>query len=67
MYKRALEQAIVTAITVEVGISNGTLAIASTPTLLNSPTIAIPRAIYSLSDCPVVESISIQATLSFLY
>jgi BASS family bile acid:Na+ symporter len=40
----------VTAITVEVGIQNGTLAIAiaSTPTLLNSPTMAIPGAIYGL-------------------
>ncbi len=38
------------AITVEVGIQNGTLAItiASTPTLLNMPTIAIPAAIYAL-------------------
>jgi len=40
----------VTAITVEVGIQNGTLAIAiaSTPTLLNTPTMAIPGAIYGL-------------------
>ncbi|MEH2214041.1 MAG: hypothetical protein V7K84_26090 [Nostoc sp.] len=38
----------VTAITIEVGIQNGTLAIASTPTLLNSPTMAIPGAIYGL-------------------
>ncbi|MDM9384794.1 bile acid:sodium symporter family protein [Chlorogloeopsis sp. ULAP01] len=39
-----------TAITIEVGIQNGTLAIAiaSAPTLLNSPTMAIPAAIYSL-------------------
>ena len=38
------------AIAVEVGIQNGTLAItiASTPTLLNMPTMAIPAAIYSL-------------------
>ena len=38
------------AITNEVGIQNGTLAIAvaSTPTLLNNPTMAIPAAIYSL-------------------
>ena len=38
------------AITSEVGIQNGTLAIAvaSAPTLLNSPTMAIPAAIYSL-------------------
>jgi BASS family bile acid:Na+ symporter len=34
----------------KVGIQNGTLAIAiaSTPTLLNTPTMAIPAAIYSL-------------------
>ncbi|WP_234017041.1 hypothetical protein [Nostoc sp. 'Lobaria pulmonaria (5183) cyanobiont'] len=38
----------VTAIPVEVGIQNGTLAIASTPTLLNTSTIAIPGAIYGL-------------------
>ncbi len=39
-----------TAITVEVGIQNGTLAIAiaSAPTLLNQPTLAVPAAIYSL-------------------
>ncbi|MBD0337576.1 MAG: bile acid:sodium symporter [Cyanobacteria bacterium Co-bin13] len=39
-----------TAITVEVGIQNGTLAIAiaSAPSLLNQPTLAIPAAIYSL-------------------
>lgn len=39
-----------TAITVEVGLQNGTLAIAiaSAPTLLNQPTLAIPAAIYSL-------------------
>ena len=38
------------AITNEVGIQNGTLAIAvaSAPTLLNNPTMAIPAAIYSL-------------------
>ena len=38
------------AITVEVGIQNGTLAIviASTPTFLNNPNMAIPAAIYSL-------------------
>jgi len=38
------------AITVEVGIQNGTLAItiASAPTLLNMPSMAIPAAIYSL-------------------
>lgn len=37
-------------ITVEVGIQNGTLAItiASTPALLNMPSMAIPAAIYSL-------------------
>ena len=39
-----------TAITCEVGIQNGTLAIAvaSAPTLLNNPTMAIPAAIYAL-------------------
>jgi BASS family bile acid:Na+ symporter len=39
-----------TAITVEVGIQNGTLAIAiaSSPTFLNTPTMAIPAAIYAL-------------------
>ena len=39
-----------TAITVEVGIQNGTLAIAiaSAPTFLNNATMAIPAAIYSL-------------------
>lgn len=39
-----------TAVTCEVGIQNGTLAItvASAPTLLNNPTISIPAAIYSL-------------------
>ncbi len=38
------------AITVEVGIQNGMLAIAiaSTPTLLNMPTMALPAAIYAL-------------------
>ena len=38
------------AVTCEVGIQNGTLAIAvaSAPTLLNNPTMAIPAAIYSL-------------------
>ncbi len=38
------------AIAVEVGIQNGTLAIAvaSAPTFLNAPTMAIPAAIYSL-------------------
>ncbi|MGB3755344.1 MAG: bile acid:sodium symporter family protein [Rivularia sp. (in: cyanobacteria)] len=36
------------AITVEVGIQNGTLAIAVATTLLNSPNMAIPAAIYSL-------------------
>lgn len=38
------------AIAVEVGIQNGTLAIAiaSAPTFLNTPTMAIPAAIYSL-------------------
>ncbi len=39
-----------TAITVEVGIQNGTLAIAiaSAPTFLDTPSMAIPAAIYSL-------------------
>jgi BASS family bile acid:Na+ symporter len=39
-----------TAITIEVGLQNGTLAIAiaSAPTFLNSPAMAIPAAIYSL-------------------
>lgn len=39
-----------TAMTVEVGIQNGTLAIAvaSAPTFLNNPSMAIPAAIYSL-------------------
>ncbi len=45
-----LDRASATAITVEVGIQNGTLAIAiaSAPTLLNQPNLAIPAAIYSL-------------------
>ncbi|HEY9888391.1 MAG TPA: bile acid:sodium symporter family protein [Candidatus Obscuribacterales bacterium] len=45
-----LKQQDATAITIEVGIQNGTLAIAiaSAPTLLNNPTLAIPAAIYSL-------------------
>lgn len=45
-----LDRPSATAITVEVGIQNGTLAIAiaSAPTLLNQPTLAIPAAIYSL-------------------
>jgi BASS family bile acid:Na+ symporter len=45
-----LRSADATAITVEVGIQNGTLAIAiaSAPTLLNQPNLAIPAAIYSL-------------------
>lgn len=45
-----LDQRSATAITVEVGIQNGTLAItiASASTFLNSPTMAIPAAIYSL-------------------
>ncbi len=39
-----------TAVTCEVGIQNGTLAIAvaSAPTLLNNPTISIPAGIYSV-------------------
>ncbi len=45
-----LDQPSTTAITVEVGIQNGTLAIAiaSAPTLLNQPVFAIPAAVYSL-------------------
>ncbi|MDJ0705941.1 MAG: bile acid:sodium symporter family protein [Leptolyngbyaceae cyanobacterium MO_188.B28] len=45
-----LDQPSTTAITMEVGIQNGTLAIAvaSAPTLLNRPDMAIPAAIYSL-------------------
>lgn len=45
-----LDRPSVTAITIEVGIQNGTLAIAiaSAPTLLNQPNLAIPAAIYSL-------------------
>jgi BASS family bile acid:Na+ symporter len=45
-----LDEGIATAITVEVGIQNGTLAIAiaSGPTFLNNPSMAIPAAIYAL-------------------
>jgi BASS family bile acid:Na+ symporter len=45
-----LDRSSAKAITVEVGIQNGTLAItiASAPTLLNTPSMAIPAAIYSL-------------------
>lgn len=45
-----LNQKSAIAVTCEVGIQNGTLAIAvaSAPTLLNNPTMAIPAAIYSL-------------------
>ncbi|MEM7725590.1 MAG: bile acid:sodium symporter family protein [Cyanobacteria bacterium P01_A01_bin.45] len=45
-----LDERTARAITVEVGIQNGTLAIAvaSAPTLLNTPSMAIPAAIYSL-------------------
>ena len=45
-----LDEPSATAITVEVGIQNGTLAIAiaSAPTLLNNPIMSIPAAIYSL-------------------
>jgi len=45
-----LPEASAKSISVEVGIQNGTLAIAvaSSPTLLNAPTMAIPAAIYSL-------------------
>ncbi|WLT39595.1 hypothetical protein NON20_09015 [Synechocystis sp. B12] len=35
-------------ITIEVGIQNGTLAIAIATTLLNAPIMAIPAAIYSV-------------------
>ncbi|MEM9978110.1 MAG: bile acid:sodium symporter family protein, partial [Cyanobacteria bacterium P01_D01_bin.2] len=46
----SLDRPSATAITIEVGIQNGTLAIAvaSAPTFLNNPTMAIPAAIYSL-------------------
>ncbi|NMF84464.1 bile acid:sodium symporter family protein [Nodosilinea sp. P-1105] len=45
-----LDRPSTTAITVEVGLQNGTLAIAvaSAPTLLNQPNLAVPAAIYSL-------------------
>ena len=43
-----LNQSSAKAITVEVGIQNGTLAIAVATTLLNSPDMAIPAAIYAL-------------------
>ncbi|MEM7713944.1 MAG: bile acid:sodium symporter family protein [Cyanobacteria bacterium P01_A01_bin.68] len=43
-----LDQSSARAITVEVGIQNGTLAIAVATTLLNSPDMAIPAAIYAL-------------------
>lgn len=43
-----LDRSSAKAITVEVGIQNGTLAIAVATTLLNSPDMAIPAAIYSL-------------------
>ncbi len=43
-----LNRAQQTTITVEVGIQNGTLAIAVAATLLGNPTMAIPPAIYSL-------------------
>jgi len=43
-----LDQSSAKAITVEVGIQNGTLAIAVATTLLNSPNMAIPAAIYAL-------------------
>jgi BASS family bile acid:Na+ symporter len=45
-----LDQPTAKAITVEVGIQNGTLAIAvaSAPNFLNTPGMAIPAAIYSL-------------------
>lgn len=49
-----LDRASAKAIAIEVGIQNGTLAIAiaSSPTWLNSPTMAIPAAIYSLIMYP---------------
>ncbi|MEM7796922.1 MAG: bile acid:sodium symporter family protein [Cyanobacteria bacterium P01_C01_bin.118] len=45
-----LDRRSATSITIEVGIQNGTLAIAiaSGPTFLNNPTMAIPAAIYAL-------------------
>ncbi|MEO1593124.1 MAG: bile acid:sodium symporter family protein, partial [Cyanobacteria bacterium J06632_22] len=43
-----LDQPSAKAISVEVGIQNGTLAIAIASTLLGNPTMAIPAAIYSL-------------------
>ncbi|MGB3136343.1 MAG: bile acid:sodium symporter, partial [Nodosilinea sp.] len=45
-----LDRPSATAITVEIGLQNGTLAIAiaSAPTLLNQPEMAIPAAVYSL-------------------
>jgi BASS family bile acid:Na+ symporter len=43
-----LSQPRTTAITLEVGIQNGTLAITLATTLLNNSTMAIPAAIYSL-------------------
>ncbi|ASC70901.1 putative transporter protein [Halomicronema hongdechloris C2206] len=46
----SLDNRSATAITIEVGIHNGTLAIAiaSAPAFLNTPAMAIPAAIYSL-------------------
>lgn len=46
----SLDEKSAVAVTSEVGIQNGTLAIAvaSAPTLLNNPTMAIPAAIYAL-------------------
>jgi BASS family bile acid:Na+ symporter len=43
-----LDDSSIKAITVEVGIQNGTLAIAIATTLLNNSSMAIPAAIYSL-------------------
>ena len=45
-----LDEGSVKAITVEVGIQNGSLAftVASTPAFLNNPAMAIPAAIYCL-------------------
>lgn len=49
-HRLRLEEAKKTAITVEVGIQNGTLAIAvaSSPLMLANPTVAIPAVVYSL-------------------
>ena len=44
-----LDKPSIKSITVEVGIQNGTLAIAIATTLLNMPTMTIPAAIYALT------------------